>query len=209
MTLSWMTQYLQSKTDPCRIPHMMRTAVQEKLQAMRLPFGISSAPEEFQRQLQTALYGIEGVAVVADNVLVVGKGDSMEEARRNHDDALVQLLMRACKANIKFNKDKMRLHMPELLYIGHRILGNGVKVVAIKGMATPNSASDVRRFLGMCNYLARFILNLSQVSEQLRRLTEGDVEFAWGPTEQAAFNNIKDLSAAISFWHSMTSGNRM
>ena len=122
----------------------------------------------------------------------------MEEARRNHDEALVQLLMRACKANIKFNKDKMRLHMSELLYIGHRISGNGVKpdplkVVAIKGMATPKSASDVRRFLGMCNYLARFIPNLSQASEPLRRLTEGDVEFAWGPTEQAAFNNIKDL----------------
>ena len=44
---------------------------------------------------------------MADDVLVVGNGDAMEEARRNHDEALIQLLVRACKANIKLNKDKM------------------------------------------------------------------------------------------------------
>ena len=164
---------------------------------LRLPFGISSAPEEFQRRLQAALYDLEGVAVVADDVLVVWKGDTMEEARRNHDEALIQLLVRARKANIKFNKDKMRLHMSELLYISHRISGEGVrpdpsKVLAIKNMATPKSASEVRRFLGMCNYLARFIPNLSRASESLRHLTEGNVEFAWGPDEQVAFSNIKD-----------------
>ncbi|KAL5489015.1 hypothetical protein EMCRGX_G018055 [Ephydatia muelleri] len=162
-----------------------------------MPFGISSAPEEFQRRLQAALYDLEGVAVVADNVLVVGKGDTMEEARHNHDEALIQLLVRARKANIKFNKDKMRLLMSELLYIGHRISGDGVrpdpsKVLAIQNMATPKSTSEVRRFLGMCNYLARFIPNLSWASESLRHLTEGNVEFAWGPDEQTAFSNIKD-----------------
>ena len=117
---------------------------------------------------------------MADDVLVVGKGDTMEEVHRNHDEELIQLLVRARKANIKFNKDKMRLHMSELLYIGHRI---GVrpdpsKVLAIQNMATPKSASEVRRFLGMCNYLARFIPNLSRASESIRHLTEGNVEFA-------------------------------
>ena len=89
---------------------------------LRLPFGISSAPEEFQWRLQAALYDLEGVAVVADDVLVVEKGDTMEEARRSHDEALIQLLVRARKANIKFYKDKMRLHMSELLR--HRCLTN-------------------------------------------------------------------------------------
>ena len=42
---------------------------------LRLPFGISSAPEEFQRRLQVALHGIDSVAVVADDVLVYGTGE--------------------------------------------------------------------------------------------------------------------------------------
>ena len=39
-----------------------------------MPFGISSAPEEFQRRLQGVLHGLEGVAVVADETLVFGVG---------------------------------------------------------------------------------------------------------------------------------------
>ena len=165
---------------------------------LRMPFGISSAPEEFQRRLQAALHGIEGVAVVADDVLVFGGGKTDEEARQRHDEALVQLLMRARKTNIKFNKEKMRLHKSELQYIGHRISSKGVspdpaKVKAIQQMAAPKSVTDVRRFLGMCNYLAKFIPNLSATSEPLRRLTEKDSEFQWGLEEQAAFERLKDM----------------
>ena len=92
-----------------------------KYRWLRLPFGLSSTPEEFQRRLQAVLYGIDCVVVVADDILIYGKGDSQEEARDNHDEALLQVLRRARKYNLKFNKDKLRLHLPELQYIGHRI----------------------------------------------------------------------------------------
>ena len=56
---------------------------------------------------------------MADDILhvVLGKGESTEEAYRNHDEALLQLLRRGRKCNIKINKEKMRIHMTELLYI--------------------------------------------------------------------------------------------
>lgn len=41
----------------------------------------------FQRRLQAALHGIDGVAVVADNVLVYGTDEREEEACRKHDEA--------------------------------------------------------------------------------------------------------------------------
>ena len=70
----------------------------------------------------------------------------------------------------------MRLHLTELLYIGHIISAKGVqpdpsKVVAIRDMPDPKGAADVRRFLGMCNYLARYIPKLSEESKPLRKLT--------------------------------------
>ena len=46
-----------------------------------MPFGISLAPDEFQRWLEGALHGLSGVAVVADDVLVFGVGDTTEETR--------------------------------------------------------------------------------------------------------------------------------
>ena len=159
---------------------------------LRMPFGISSAPEEFQRRLQGALHGLSGVAVVADDVLVFGVGSTMEEARVNHDDSLLKLLQRARECNLKLNREKLRLHMPEVLYIGHIISANGIrpdpaKVTAIQEMPEPAGVSDVRRFLGMCNYLSRYVPRLSEVSEPLRRLTEAEATFGWGVEEKSAF----------------------
>ena len=164
----------------------------------RLPFGLCSAPEEFQRRLQSVLYGIDGVAVVADDILIFGKGDNMKEAQCQHDEALLRVLQRAREYNIKLNKDKMQLHLPELVYIGHRVSAAGIKpdpakVAAIKQMPVLKSVPDVRRFLGMCNYLARFIPKLSQVSEPLRKLLEADQVFQWGNAEQKAFEDLKTL----------------
>jgi hypothetical protein len=46
----------------------------------RMPFDICPAPEVFQRKLQEALEGLDGVYPVADDILIVGEGDTDEEA---------------------------------------------------------------------------------------------------------------------------------
>ena len=48
----------------------------------RLPFGISSAPEHFQKRISQLIDGIDGVLCHADDVLVTGKD------RAEHDDKL-------------------------------------------------------------------------------------------------------------------------
>lgn len=83
----------------------------------------------------------------------------------------------------------MCLHLTELLYIGHVISAKGIqpdpsKVEAICGMPELNGAADVQRYLGMCNYCARYIPKLSEESEPLRRLMESDPEFKWGERER-------------------------
>ena len=94
--------------------------------------------------------------MVADDILVYGVGDTDEQARMDHDNHLIELCHRAQEINLKLNKDKMRLH------IGHRIAAEGnkpdvAKVTAVKNIPEPKSAQEVRRFLGMCNYLSRFL----------------------------------------------------
>ena len=72
-----------------------------------------SAPEEFQRRLHAALQGLDGVEVVADDVLVYGSGTMEKEARISHDERLAELLKRAREVRLKFNKDKLHLHLTE------------------------------------------------------------------------------------------------
>ena len=46
---------------------------------LKMPFGISVAPEEFQRRLNDTLLGLNGVQTVADDKIVFVVGDSKDE----------------------------------------------------------------------------------------------------------------------------------
>ena len=62
---------------------------------LRMPFGVSLAPEEFESTLQEKLAGLEGVEVIRDDIIVMGFGETQEQAVRNHDENLHKLLDRA------------------------------------------------------------------------------------------------------------------
>ena len=44
-----------------------------------MPFGISPAPEIFQRWLEQQLIGLDGVSNIHDDILVIGEGNDLEE----------------------------------------------------------------------------------------------------------------------------------
>ena len=52
---------------------------------LRMPFGISSAPEEFQKRMNDTFGDLKGTAVIADDLLMYGEGDDMETATSDHD----------------------------------------------------------------------------------------------------------------------------
>lgn len=62
---------------------------------LRLPYGISCAPEEFQLRMHQALESLQDVYCVADDILVVRQGDTVEEANRNHDLIVLALMKSA------------------------------------------------------------------------------------------------------------------
>lgn len=59
-----------------------------------MAFGLAPAPEEFQRRLHEVFYDLEGIAVVADDILIFGHGNT-EGAVLDHDFKLCKLLIRA------------------------------------------------------------------------------------------------------------------
>lgn len=132
----------------------------------RLPFGISPAPEIFQHRLELAIQNLPGVKAVADDILISGEGDSDAEAIRNHDQKLINFLNRCREQGIKLNKDKFKLRLKELPYIGHVLTPNGLKpdpkkIQAIIDFETPKDVAGVQRFLGLVNYLSKFMSHLS------------------------------------------------
>ena len=57
-----------------------------------MPFGISSAPEVFQRKMHELIEGLAGIEVVADDFIAVGYGETFEEATKEHDKTLLEFL---------------------------------------------------------------------------------------------------------------------
>ena len=70
---------------------------------LRMPFGISSAPEVFQRRMHELIEGLHGVEVVADDFVVIGFGSTQEEAMLDHDKNLAGLLQRCEQRKVRLN----------------------------------------------------------------------------------------------------------
>ena len=60
-------------------------------------------------------------------------------------------------------------------------------------MPDPTDVQSLRRFLGMVNYLAKFLPRLSEKTEVLRKLTESDAEWCWLPVHADAVARIKEM----------------
>lgn len=73
-----------------------------RYQFLRLPFGIRSAPEVFQRKNYELFGDIKGVGIYFDDLIITGSTE------QEHDDNLRLVLERAKKYNIKFNKAKIQ-----------------------------------------------------------------------------------------------------
>ena len=52
---------------------------------LRMPFGITPAPEIFQNRLEAALSGFVGVKAIVDDLLVFGEGETVEKAIEQHN----------------------------------------------------------------------------------------------------------------------------
>ncbi|CAB3981086.1 Hypothetical predicted protein [Paramuricea clavata] len=164
----------------------------------RLPFGISPAGEIFQSRLDQAIDDLEGVKTVADDILVIGNGESLAEAIIDHDAKMKQLLDRCRERGVNLNGTKFLLKQTSVPYIRHVLTSAGVKsdpakIEAIIKMEGPTSVEGVRRIMGTINYLAKFLPQLSDVSEPLRQLTKKDVVFVWDQVHDQAFTKLKKL----------------
>ena len=98
---------------------------------LRMPMGISPAPEIFQRTLTLMLNNVHGPYISVDDILITKKGETQEEAENDHNEKLKQFLDRFKETStyIQVNAEKFRLRERETVYIGHRLTADGLKPV--------------------------------------------------------------------------------
>ena len=170
---------------------------------LRMPFGLCNAAQTFQRFIDQALRGLEGVYTYIDDILVASPSLSV------HHDHLRALFIRLQEHNITVNPDKCVFGVTEVEFLGHRVTQEGIsplpeRVDAIRQFPMPKSVPDIRRFNGMVNFYRRFIPNcadlLQPLTDCLRGRATGRVEL--NADAEAAFNAAKEaLANAVNLQH--------
>ena len=140
--------------------------------------------------------GLKGIEVIADHFIIVGYGNTVQEANCNHDNTLITFLECCREWNVKLNIDKLTLREKEVPFIGHVATDKGlcidpVKVRAITDMPAPTDKAGVQRLLGPAQYLSKFLPCLSDITKPLRELTQNDIQWFWGKAQQVAFDALK------------------
>ena len=126
---------------------------------LKLPFGISVSPEVYQRKQHELLAGLDGVEPIADDILIVGCGDSNDEANRDHDTKFLALMERCKEVSLRPSLKKLQFKVQEVHFHGHVLSAEGLrpdpeKERVVQDMPAPEDVKGVQRFIGFITYLS-------------------------------------------------------
>jgi hypothetical protein len=163
----------------------------------RLPFGINSAPEIFQRVMSGILEGLDGVICHMDDIPI--HSTTQEE----HNKRVRAVLQRLHDAGLTLNYDKCEFSKREIRFLGHIVNASGLsadtrKTSAIDNFPEPTTVNELQRFMGMVNQLGKFVPDLAVTTEPMRQLLRKDTQWCWGESQQRSFQNVKDLLTSTS-----------
>ena len=124
--------------------------------------------------------------------MVIGKHHN----HKDHNLAFTTLLQTTRRCNVKLNYDKLKFKFTEVNFYGETYKTNGCKpaqnkITPIIKMPPPSSKKDVQSFIGMINYLTKFLPRLTELSEPIRELIKEKVPFNWGLKHQESFNILR------------------
>ena len=161
-------------------------------QFRRMPYGLRTAPQTFQKTINLVLSSVLGrhTAAYLDDVVIFSP--NMEE----HLVHLKETLNLLHQAGLRLNSDKCDIAVSEFKFLGFIVSSKGIlpdpeKCKAINEMPRPTNAKGVRRFLGATGFFRRHIPQYAKIAVPLTHLTKKDTKFTWTDESQEAFDKLK------------------
>ncbi|KAJ2913109.1 hypothetical protein MD484_g7300, partial [Candolleomyces efflorescens] len=189
--------FFQTRMHPDDVPLTATSTPLGLFEWTVMPMGFKNSPQIHQRRMRRALAKYIGkfCHVYLDDIIV------WLSSLQEHVQNLRRILSAIRSHKLFLNAKKSVFCATEISFLGHVIGRDGIrpdgsKVDRIHRWPVPQSAKDVRRFLGLVRYLDPFLPQLAQHAEVLNKLTHkecNDVFPPWLPHHQRAFEAIKAL----------------
>lgn len=125
-----------------------------------------------------------------------------------HDDRLKKVLQTLKDNNVLLNESKCIFKTQSVDFLGHHLEPKGVTplekyVKSIKEFRVPRTIEELQSFLGLLNYINKWIPNLATVSEPLKELLRkklgknANIEQFWLKEQKDSFDNLKHMLTKI------------
>ena len=157
----------------------------------RIPFGISSASEIFQRMMSEVLEGLDGVICHMDDILI------HSPTYEDHVKQVRAVLQRLSEVGITLNS-KCEFFKQRIKFLGYLVDASGRhadpdKTSAITEFPAPTNLTELQRFMGTVNRLGKFVPSLADLTEPMRQLMRKESAWYWGPDQDRSFQKVKEV----------------
>ena len=157
----------------------------------RCPYGLTHAPQAFQRLMSEVLEGCRDYAnPYLDDILIHSKTIA------EHEVHIRSVLGRLRLFNLKLKINKCTFLQEETKILGFVINEKGIKadedkVKDIRDIPAPKTVKQVRGFIGATSFFRRFYNNYSKLAEPLIKITRKNAKFEWTPECENSFQSLK------------------
>ena len=159
---------------------------------LRMPMGLKSSAQTFQRVMELALQGLQWsiCLIYLDDVIIYSK--TFDE----HILRLGLVLQRIREAGLKLKPNKCQFLQSKVTFLGHVVSSAGVEpnpdnLKKIEDWPRPKSVTQIRQFIGLASYYRRFIKSFSEICAPMVKLTKKGEDFVWSTECDIAFETIK------------------
>jgi len=200
-TLDLNSAYFQMELDP-ETKHKSAFITHEGVFVWnRMPFGLKNAPMSFQMLMSQVLRGLNWKIVLCyiDDILVFSR--TFDE----HLSHLGQVFAKLRQANLTLKPEKCKFGVEKVLFLGHFLSKDGVsvdpvKIEKVKSFPVPKSQTELKSFIGLCNYYRRFVDGFARIVSPLNKLLKAEKrgKFKEGDWTEACQNAFEKLKGALT-----------
>ncbi|GAU49857.1 hypothetical protein TSUD_374390 [Trifolium subterraneum] len=158
-----------------------------------MTFGLTNAGATYQRGMTTLFHDMmhKEIEVYVDDMIV--KSGTEEE----HMEYLLKMFQRLRKYRLRLNPNKCTFGVRSGKLLGFIVSQKGIevdpdKVRAIREMPAPQTEKQVRGFLGLLNYISRFISHMTTTCGPIFKLLRKNQGIVWTEDCQKVFDSIKE-----------------
>ncbi len=159
-----------------------------------LPFGPTNAPMFFQRVMQSVFEGLNFVSIYLDDVVILS--ESLDEHKRH----LKVVFDRLRQFGLKLRLDKCIWGANTTEYLGYIVDKSGIQpkpdyIQKILDVAEPKTKKQLRKFIGLAQFIHKFIPQMQVDLQILTQLTKHNGQkngaITLNATQKAAFHNLR------------------